>query len=71
MTIIGGGIKWECKLTLRHINRIAKAMNSRGQLRDVVQVIGKYVLWSLLDYDIARLLFGLFRASALSLIPIT
>lgn len=39
MTIIGGGIKQECKLTLRHINRIAKAMNSHGQLRDVVQVI--------------------------------
>ena len=34
-----GGIKNECKLTLRHINRIAKAMNSKGQLRDVVQGI--------------------------------
>lgn len=39
MTIIEGGIKQECKLTLRHIFRIAKAMNSRGQLRDVVQGI--------------------------------
>lgn len=39
MTIIGGGIRQECKLTLRHINRIAKAMNSYGQLRDVVQGI--------------------------------
>lgn len=39
MSIIGGGIKQECKLTLRHINRIAKAMNSHGQLRDVVQGI--------------------------------
>lgn len=39
MTIINGGIKNECKLTLRHINRIAKAMNSKGQLRDVVQGI--------------------------------
>lgn len=38
MTIISGGIKQECKLILRHINRIAKAMNSHGQLRDVVQV---------------------------------
>lgn len=39
MTIIPGGIKQECKLTLRHINRVAKAMNSHGQLRDVVQGI--------------------------------
>lgn len=39
MTVIHGGIKQECKLTLRHINRIAKAMNSHGQLRDVVQGI--------------------------------
>lgn len=39
MMILGGGIKQECKLTLRHINRIAKAMNSHGQLRDVVQGI--------------------------------
>lgn len=39
MTIISGGIRQECKLTLRHINRIAKAMNSYGQLRDVVQGI--------------------------------
>lgn len=39
MSIINGGIKQECKLTLRHINRIAKAMNSHGQLRDVVQGI--------------------------------
>lgn len=39
MTVIPGGIKQECKLTLRHINRIAKAMNSHGQLRDVVQGI--------------------------------
>jgi diphthine-ammonia ligase len=38
MTIISGGIKQECKLTLRHIHRIARAMNSHGQLRDVVQV---------------------------------
>lgn len=39
MKIISGGIRQECKLTLRHINRIAKAMNSYGQLRDVVQGI--------------------------------
>ncbi|KAG5681606.1 hypothetical protein PVAND_011022 [Polypedilum vanderplanki] len=39
MTLISGGIRQECKLTLRHINRVAKAMNSHGQLRDVVQGI--------------------------------
>jgi len=39
MINVTGGIKNECKLTLRHINRIAKAMNSKGQLRDVVQGI--------------------------------
>ncbi|CRK99013.1 CLUMA_CG012131, isoform A [Clunio marinus] len=39
MKVISGGIKQECKLILRHINRIAKAMNSHGQLRDVVQGI--------------------------------
>lgn len=39
MKIISGGIRQESKLILRHINRIAKAMNSYGQLRDVVQGI--------------------------------
>lgn len=39
MQMISGGIRQECKLILRHINRIAKAMNSHGQLRDVVQGI--------------------------------
>lgn len=39
MTIIDGGIRPQCKLTLRHISRVAKAMNAQGQLRDVVQVI--------------------------------
>ncbi|XP_058825900.1 uncharacterized protein LOC131685896 [Topomyia yanbarensis] len=39
MTIIEGGIKQQCKLTLRHISRIAKAMQAHGQLRDVVQGI--------------------------------
>ncbi|XP_053680727.1 uncharacterized protein LOC128731620 [Anopheles nili] len=40
MTIIEGGIKQQCKLTLRHISRIAKAMNAQGGLlRDVVQGI--------------------------------
>ncbi|KMZ09351.1 uncharacterized protein LOC6725719 isoform X1 [Drosophila simulans] len=39
MTIIEGGIRPQCKLTLRHISRIAKAMNAHGQLRDVVHGI--------------------------------
>ncbi|KAH8273471.1 hypothetical protein KR018_002962 [Drosophila ironensis] len=39
MTIIDGGIRPQCKLTLRHISRIAKAMNAHGQLRDVVHGI--------------------------------
>lgn len=39
MTMIEGGIRPQCKLTLRHIARIAKAMNAKGQLRDVVQGI--------------------------------
>ncbi|XP_031625723.1 uncharacterized protein LOC116342317 isoform X2 [Contarinia nasturtii] len=39
MTIIDGGIRPQCKLALRHISRIAKAMNTHGQLRDIVQGI--------------------------------
>ncbi|XP_055641894.1 uncharacterized protein LOC129778808 isoform X2 [Toxorhynchites rutilus septentrionalis] len=39
MTIIEGGIKQQCKLTLRHLSRIAKAMHAHGLLRDVVQGI--------------------------------
>lgn len=39
MKIIDGGIKYQCKLTLRHINRISKAIHAQGQLRDVVQGI--------------------------------
>lgn len=39
MKIIDGGIKSQCKLILRHINRISKAINAQGQLRDVVQGI--------------------------------
>lgn len=39
MEIIDGGIRPQCKLTLRHISRIAMAMNGNGQLRNVVQGI--------------------------------
>lgn len=39
MQIVAGGIKPQCQLALRHLSRIAKAMNAQGQLRDVVQGI--------------------------------
>lgn len=39
MKIIEGGIKPQCKLIMRHIHRISKAMHTQGQLRDVVQGI--------------------------------
>lgn len=39
MKLVDGGIKPQCQLALRHISRIAKAMNAQGQLRDVVQGI--------------------------------
>lgn len=39
MKIIDGGIKAQCKLIMRHIHRISKAMHAQGQLRDVVQGI--------------------------------
>lgn len=39
MKIIDGGIKQQCKLTLRHLTRIAIAMNVKGDLRKVVQGI--------------------------------
>lgn len=39
MTIVEGGIGEQCKLTLRHLSRIAEAMNINGDLRKVVQGI--------------------------------
>lgn len=39
MKIIEGGIKAQCRLTLRHIDRIYKALNPQGQVRDIVQGI--------------------------------
>lgn len=39
MKLVDGGVKPQCQLALRHISRIAKAMNAQGQLRDVVQGI--------------------------------
>lgn len=38
MRLVEGGIKAQCQLALRHVARVAKAMNAQGgQLRDVVQ----------------------------------
>lgn len=39
MKLVEGGIKPQCQLALRHVSRIAQAMNAQGQLRDVVQGI--------------------------------
>lgn len=40
MLLMEGGIKAQCQLALRHVERVAKAMNALGgQLRDVVQGI--------------------------------
>ncbi|XP_076639743.1 uncharacterized protein LOC143351759 [Colletes latitarsis] len=39
MTILDLNIKKQCRLTLRHIDRIVKAMDSNTQLRDIVQGI--------------------------------
>jgi diphthine-ammonia ligase len=38
MALVTGGAKMECKLALRSLNRIIKAMDSKVELRDVVQV---------------------------------
>ncbi|KAJ8686188.1 hypothetical protein QAD02_021982 [Eretmocerus hayati] len=39
MTILESHIKRQCRLTLRHINRIVKAMDSNTELRHIVQGI--------------------------------
>lgn len=40
MRLVEGGIKPQCQLALRHVARVARAMNAQGgQLRDVVQGI--------------------------------
>jgi diphthine-ammonia ligase len=39
MKLMEGGARMECKLALRHINRIIKAVDSKVELRDVVQGI--------------------------------
>lgn len=39
MSILDSSIKRQCRLTLRHINRIVKAMDSNTELRHIVQGI--------------------------------
>lgn len=38
LEMVKGGIKAECQLTLRHLNRLLKAVDSKFNLRNVVQV---------------------------------
>lgn len=39
MTILDSNVKQQCQLTLRHIDRLLKAMDDNAQLRDIVQAI--------------------------------
>lgn len=45
MTMISGGIRQQCMLTLRHIDRLLTAMDSNLNVRDVVQVIRKLLIF--------------------------
>jgi diphthine-ammonia ligase len=38
MQLVEGGVRKQCRLALRHVGRIVKAMDTNTQLRDVVQV---------------------------------
>lgn len=38
MQMVKGGIKQQCKLSLRHVGRLLKAMEPNLTIRDVVQV---------------------------------
>lgn len=38
LNIVEGGIRQQCRLSLRHVSRIIKAVDPNTQLRDVVQV---------------------------------
>lgn len=38
LEMVSGGIKAQCRLTLRHIGRLLKAVDNNINLRDVVQV---------------------------------
>lgn len=38
MAVVAGSVRRQCRLALRHVDRLIKAMDSNTQLRDVVQV---------------------------------
>ncbi len=38
MEMVEGGVRKQCRLALRHVARIVRAMDPNTQLRDVVQV---------------------------------
>lgn len=38
MTLINGGARMECRLALRHLTRILKAVDPKVEIRDIVQV---------------------------------
>lgn len=44
MNLVTGGIRRQCRLALRHVGRLVKAMDKDTQLRDVVQVASFLVL---------------------------
>jgi len=46
LSIVEGGIRQQCRLSLRHVSRIIKAVDPNTQLRDVVQVnLHSYVIY--------------------------
>lgn len=45
MQMVEGGVRKQCRLALRHVARIVRAMDPNTQLRDVVQVnINEFLL---------------------------
>lgn len=45
MQLVKGGIKAQCKLALRHVERVLNAMDSNVHLRDVVQVNNLFICY--------------------------
>lgn len=50
MQMVEGGVRKQCRLALRHVGRIVRAMDPNTQLRDVVQVARLswllYIMWN-------------------------
>lgn len=44
MQLVNGGIKYQCHIVLRHIDRILNVIDSSTNLRDVVQVSKIYII---------------------------